>query len=715
MRIKIIFFPIVFLSLFSLDLFAQSHITFYVSPKGSNKNAGTIEKPFVTPEKALEMVKKIKQTDHYDSTFICFREGVYYRTHPLEITEEIGRKKGTIIFKAFGNEKVVFHGGKKIDGGKFKLCTDRSILNRLLPEIQGKVWVLDLKKAGIIDYGTMKQHGFGKIPEPAPLELFINGELQTLARYPNEGILKIGRVYDKGSIPRNGDFSNRGAEFGYEYDRPTRWSGANDIWLHGKFSYGYNDDHLKVERIDQYKKSLKMLQPHLYGVVSSIYIDSTQSQDLAGLSVRGYYAYNLLEEIDQPGEYYLDRQTGKLYIYPSMPLANAEIEVSLSENPFFNIRNSSNIKIEGINFTCARGLGIYLENAHDITIDHCVFSNLGTVAISMGHVLQHNKAEYSADGSPKQEDKVVGDFKNNVISNCLIYNTGTGGIMIEGGDRKNLTAAHNLVYNTEFYHTDRINNTYSPAVKLNGVGNIIRNCYFHDLKHQSISFMGNDHVIEYCRFDNVCTDADDMGAIYTGRNPSARGTVIQYNYFSNIRPKDKETSMCGVYFDDGSGGMTIRKNFFYKVGNPGHYQSFGAVYFHGGFDIKVMNNIFMDCDVAVGNAPWDGERWKKSLEGPLIKERLRVEVDILGSVYQEKYPELKDYFTNIGRRLNLVRDNLLIRSQTAQSGDLMLRKNITLNEVGSLPVKIDYQEVKKYLPSIEPFPFEKTGLIKIAH
>ena len=38
---------------------------------------------------------------------------------------------------------------------------------------------------------------------------------------------------------------------------------------------------------------------------------------------RPYIAYNLLEEIDEPGEYVVDRTTGILYFWPPAPLTGA--------------------------------------------------------------------------------------------------------------------------------------------------------------------------------------------------------------------------------------------------------------------------------------------------------------------------------------------------------------------------------------------------------
>ena len=51
-----------------------------------------------------------------------------------------------------------------------------------------------------------------------------------LARWPNRGMVPVGKVLDPGSAPRDGDLSNRGATFTYDYDRPARWTHANDLW-----------------------------------------------------------------------------------------------------------------------------------------------------------------------------------------------------------------------------------------------------------------------------------------------------------------------------------------------------------------------------------------------------------------------------------------------------------------------------------------------------
>jgi hypothetical protein len=691
--------------------YAQQSTTFYISPSGNDKNTGTLEKPFATPEAARDAIRKARSKQNNENFAVILRGGTYFRKNTFDLTAA----DSNTTYRAYQGEKVVFHGGQQLSGSVFSVCNDPAILERLLPEARGKVYVADLKKEGIIDYGVLKQKGFGTTPSPLQIELFLDGKPLHLARYPNVGqpILKIGKVYDKGSTPRYGDLSNRGGEFGYEFDRPNRWTKADDVWLHGKFSFGYADDHLKIAKIDTDKKALKMAFPHLYGISSSIYIDSTKWEDLEGTRVRGYYAYNLLEEIDQEGEYYLDRQTGKLYVYAAQIPTTAKAELSLLEDPFVRLTNTRKIRIQGFDFTCSRGMGIYQESTHYITLDHCRFNNLGTVAISMGQRFQSVKVTYRKDGSPETEQEASTDFTHNRISNCTIYDVGTGGVFVAGGDRKTLTSGHNEVVNCEFYRIDRIRDTYSGGVSVTGVGTLIKNCYFHDIKHLAISFKGNNHLFEYNRFDKICYDADDMGAIYSGRNPSARGTIIQYNYFSNIEPADKETKMAGVYIDDGSGGMIIRNNLFYKTGNRGKNNNFAAIFFHGGFDNKVQNNIFMECDVAVGNQPWDKKRFNDWLKSPMIQERLTKEVDISSEVYVKAYPELKNYFQDQGLRLNYVTNNLFLNSVTFLNGEYKLNGN-TQYQIASpiTPESIDLKQVGPRTAAIKPFPFEKVGLVK---
>ncbi|MBK8193003.1 MAG: right-handed parallel beta-helix repeat-containing protein [Lewinellaceae bacterium] len=686
----------VWLLLIPFQALAQGNAAIYfVAPGGKARNPGTAGRPFATAQQARDAIRKARTKAPEQHYTVVFREGVYVMPTPFELNAaDSGTAQFPVTYRAYNGEKVVFTGGTVLQTADFRPVADTNMLNRLLPEVRGKVLQIDLLQAGITDFGIMQQHGFGKIPEPAPLELFINGERQTLARYPNEGALKVGKVYDPGSVPRTGDFSDRGAEFGYEYDRPQRWFQAKDIWLHGRFSFGYNDDHLRVDHIDTTKKTIRTAQPHLYGVVSGIYVDSGKWSDMAGLSLRNYYVYNVPEEIDLPGEWYLDRASGKLYLYPPDSFLQARVEISMLEDPLVQLKETAHVNMENICFSTSRGMGIYLENAHHIGIRGCEFANLGTVAISAGQPLQHNKQGFSLDGSPLLDEWTSTDFHHISIQNCRIADTGTGGIILTGGDRRSLVPSMNTVSHCEFSGVDRRNHSYAAALKLFGVGIQADHCRFSDLRHMAISLRGNDHVIEHNLFERICTYADDMGAIYMGRDPASRGNIIRSNHFRDIVPADGESQVGAVFLDDGICATTVSGNFFERAGSTGDKELFGAVFIHGGHGNTVYHNVFLDCDMAIGNNYWPDDTWKAFLEKPIIRERLLEEVDITSRVYLDKYPDLNNWFTEFGPRLNKVAENYLINSNMAINGkyELFFNHLETPANTGRALKKIGYDE-----------------------
>ncbi len=676
----------------------------YVAVNGSDKNPGSKEKPLASLQKALEITSASRSVKE-----IILRGGVYHITKGIRLNNY--QMNDSLVIRSLPDEEVHLHGGIMLSPADFKPVRDVRLRMRLPAEVREKVLQLNLRNFGLRSFDGIKHHGFGIIPEPAPNELFVNGQPQTIARYPNDSNLKIGKVYFKGSVPRAGDFSNKGAIFGFHDNRILNWTKADDVWIHGKFSYGFSDEHLKIKNIDVAQKSIELVQPHLYGVFPGMleYVDPKKPEEKAGLAVRGYYAYNLLEEIDQPGEYFIDRKNGILYYYPQEDFSTQKIELSVNDEPLLTIKNSKNIAINGFRFSTGRGLGILLENCENISIRNSEFTNFGTVAISMGHPLRNNTNGFIRDGSPKQWQRTSDNFKNIHIKSCDIFNTGCGGIIMDGGNRRTLEPSGNRVEFCSFQNTDRINQSYSPAVKMFGTGQVVANCSFKDNRHQAISFLGNDHIIEYCRFENICYDADDMGAIYTGRDPSSRGTVIRYNYFKNILPKSPQTSMCGVYIDDGSGGIIVHDNVFYKTGNPGHYGVFGAVYVNIGFDNRIFNNTFIDCKTAVGHNPPTEKDWLKMLNGPLFKFRMYEDVDVRSEIYGKKYPELEQYENNTSRRLNYMEYNWLVGTQTVSFGDFALRKNTSLPVSPISPEEFDYSTLKVKYPAFNMLEIQKTG------
>ena len=98
-----------------------------------------------------------------------------------------------------------------------------------------------------------------------------------------------------------------------------------------------------------------------------------------------YYYFNLLEEIDEPGEYYIDNQKGMLCFYPFEELkASDTIVVSMLEDALVSLKEASYIQFKNITFEAGRGIGIYMENTSSDKIENCTIRNMGGVGVCIG-------------------------------------------------------------------------------------------------------------------------------------------------------------------------------------------------------------------------------------------------------------------------------------------------------------------------------------------
>ena len=660
------------------DLQAQSNATtFYVAANGQPGNPGTMDKPFQRPEQAFEAIRNIKGPVNAN---VYIRGGNYEFSKSLVLSDETIGQDSHVAVSAWQNEKVTFSGGKKLDGKLFTPVTDPNILNRLPAAARGKVYVMDLPKAGITDFGKQVPHGY-KVIRTAPLELFYNGKALTVSRYPNSGYLPIGNVSDPGANPRQGDRSNRGATFSFDDSRMNNWKQAHDAWVGGYFSYGYSDDYLKVDTFDAANKSIHLKQAALYAVYST---DNVSNEILRNSQkIRGFYIYNLLEEIDTPGEWYLDESSGLLYVWPPDAISpSTDIEVSMLDAPIVVLSGTQNVSFKNIRFQYSRSMGMLIDNTQHTTVAGCTFGNLGTVAVSTGNQLIDKKLTYhTRPGNNPGADDYNTDL---LIQSCLIYNTGTGGVILDGGDRKNLQPARNVIDNCEIANYSRINRTFCPAVSLSGVGNQVTHCYIHDAPDQAIVFYGNDLTISYNRIENVTFYMTDAGAVGTGRDIATTGNTIDYNLFKNIT-STIGSSLCALYLDDGSSGMEVDGNVFYKAGTAGTYH-FGAIHVNGGSDNTFRNNYFVECQQAFSNSQWKDPQWRNVISDPSIAKVYRPGVDVRSAVYTKKYPYLNRLTdsTNLASRMNYSYNTLAYKVGVFSTGAGLSHKNpvITTEDPG---------------------------------
>lgn len=699
-----------------LQVTAQNQMI-YVAVNGNDNSAGTIEKPLRTLQAARDLLRKNKCPGCIKNVFI--RAGSYSLSQTLQLSEEDGGTvNNPVLYSAYRDEEVYINGGINIPVKALVKVSNKNILNRMLPSVQGKLYEADLHKLGLKNFAAYGPRGFNRPYIAAPNELFVNGEPMLIARWPNVGEkgITIGKIIDAGSVPRNEDYTNRGATFEWNSDRPLRWQEAGDVWISGLFNNGYADDVIQLMSINQSNKTFTTKQPHLYGFNNKHPWNT-------------WVAHNLLEEIDRPGEYFIDKKAGKLYFYPPSELKKEDLlQLSLLEKPLISLQNVSFIKFDKLVFQTTRGMGVYIEGGESCTISNSTFRNMGMVAVNFGQGIRPDTSmQHELTGTPVSNE--IGSLythlyknstfnrqagKNHLVVDCDIYNMGAGGIILSGGNRLTLEAGNNVVRNCKIYSFNRLDRSYKAAVNIDGVGNKIQHCLIYDAPGSAVYLHGNDHIMEYNEIHHVMMDGDDQGAYYLGRDPSEFNNVVRYNYYHNIGISPATHSTWTIYYDDGACGNIAYGNVFYKAGKGGTFLIGGGKY------NKVYNNIFIENKLAIHTDDRMSNWSNKILEkGGLIDSRLK-EVKYDQPPYSIKYPELLGYWKNPGQTSNVIQKNIFYKTGRVIDrhfpGNILQYNWDVNNDIGFVDLKNENFALKpgsgvyKNIPGFESVPFEKMGL-----
>ncbi|MGB2959402.1 MAG: right-handed parallel beta-helix repeat-containing protein [Bacteroidota bacterium] len=732
MHTRAIAFLLVLISAFS---YASADTEFFVSPGGNDQNPGTQQEPFRTLERARDAFReyRFEGGDPLDGATIWLMGGTHELIRTFEILgEDGGIEDAPIVYSAVEGEEVRLSGGRRIPADAFGAVTGQAATRRIQRKALPHILQADLKALGITDYGEIRRIGHGHPVSPAPLEVFWNDTVMQVARYPNKGGIPMGEVTEPGSVPRIGDYSKRPGRFLYTDPRHEAWAGAPEIWLQGYFHYGWSDDMIEVASIDTVKKEITLSAPHMYGLES-------------GENFNEYIALNLLEELDAPGEFYVDQSTGKLFFWPPGDISSASIAVSLLEDPLIAIENASFVELRGLTLECGRGIGIYMEEGEHNRILDCVVRNVGTVGIMMGQGAHKTFPGPTADdytGVPIS--RRVGSFtshyymnavwdrkagENHTIEGCEIYSTGSGGIILEGGSKKELIPGNSRVTDCRIHDFTRRNKAGAAGIIVGGCGNRVAHNEIYNGDLQAILARGPEHLYEYNHIHHVATNSNDASAWYTGRNPSDQGTVIRYNFFHHVGRPDRKWTM-GVYFDDGICGALVEGNVFYRVA------SYGTVYSNGGHDIIVKNNIFIEgygpafqlksmwYDIAVFQIPYYFG------EDGIYTRRLMKDIDITKPPYSTKFPGLADWLdllpdgkTYVGMRprRNVFDSNVLVDYEetfrlVGKYAQCDFGENyITRDDPGFVDAEkmnfglTENSVIYTALPGFKKIPFEKIG------
>ncbi|WP_226531101.1 Ig-like domain-containing protein [Microbacterium paraoxydans] len=603
----------------------------YIAPGGDDDAAGTVGDPLATLEGARDRIRDLKDGAGLpaDGLTVYLREGEYPRSSSFEIGEaDSGTADAPITYRSYPGETATLTGGTELPRDAFAAVDDAAITDRIIdPAARDRVVAVDLADLGITEYGQLSRHGYWKandVSTTPPMELFIDGQGMTLARWPNADAatptVQMGDIIDAGPDRNDADLQDRGGTFAYGYDRPQYWTQAEDVWLDGIFGYSWEWSYNKIESIDTDAKTITLRYGEMSGIMKSWFPDF-------------HFAQNLLEELDAPGEYYIDRDAGTLYLIPNAAFTSGrgDVTVTTLDEPMLRADGASYVTFDDLVMEYGRATAAVILGGSHVTISHSDIRNF-----TDGGVLINSPGRYTYDGIP-----VNRGGRDHAVTDSRLTHVGGVGVVLQGGDKTTLEPGRNRVENSEIADFAYYHKAYNPGVMFDGVGNIAKDNEIHDAPHPGIIVHGNDHLFERNEVYDVCKQFHDLGAIYmnSGKTPQQRGHVFRENYFHDIGVG--MAGVEGIYADNFTWDLQIEKNIFVDMGNAA-IKSGSADY------IEARNNIFVD-----SFAPYDNyEQWMGDQEGnvvdrdymPAWQQVFADNDDFVGTPYLTKYPELAHFF-----------------------------------------------------------------------
>lgn len=564
-------------------------LTLHVSPQGKDgwsglpatPNAAHTDGPLASLQGARDELRRLRHGGRLPAGAVTvrFESGRYPQLTPVVFTQEdSGTAAAPVVFTAAPNAQVRISGGVEL--GQLRDLTDEGVLRRLPEAARGKVKTLSLRDQGLKDYGV---EPVGASASPASgMQLIYGDNVMTLARWPNDGYLKVA------DMP-NGP---KGNTFTYAEDNPSRWVDETDPHGQGYWAHDWAACAIAFAKIDPATKTITQKGP------GSHY----------GFRKGGFwFGYNLLCELDAPGEYYLDRVTGNLYFWPLEQPANSRAEVTVGTR-LIQLDHVSQLQFRGLTLENCRGAAIAINQGEAVTVAGCTLRNIGDRAIT------------------------IRDGKGHRIAGCEMYQLGDGGIMAVAGNDQTLEHCGHVYDNNHIHDYARFSLTYGAAIQVNGCGHRVVHNLIHDGPHVAVLFGGRENRFEYNEIHSVCLSSGEMGAFYTGRNWTLVGNVLNGNYVHDIyNPRQQRNR--AMMLDDGAAGIRITNNLIVRVAEG---ISLSAI------DNVIDNNVFVDCHPAIsGWQTWGTpedfapNKWSNA---QMLEQLAKVPVD--AAPWKQRYPHL---------------------------------------------------------------------------
>jgi parallel beta-helix repeat protein len=577
-----------------------AHATFHVSTEGrdawsgklASPKAGGSDGPFATLTRARDAVRELKASGKLrEPATVMVRGGKYFLDRPLVLAaEDSGSHECPMTYTAYPGETPVLSGGRAVTGwepykGRIVQCE--------LPWAKGGKW--------------------------RSRQLFFNGARMRRARWPK--FEPANPLYGGWALMEGPAFEGATSAFSYKPGAfRHRWAKPTEGEVSFYGSVGWVMSTVPIRAVHDDARVIELTHSGWQFDVAPWHIPCPFQPD------NRFYVENLLEELDQPGQWCFDSEEARLYFWPPEgPRGKGEAVVPVLEC-LIDMVGAAHVVISGFTLTettdgdnfhrdgmegCGAmyprpgwrycGEAVRLKGCKGCTIERNVFQAVGGNAVYL-----------------------EGRNHRNVVRHNEIAGAGACGVCLAGTRVRNPFA--NEVCDNHIHHCGVFNKYAAGIFSAMGNGNVLSHNLIEHLPHHAINLSNSPHgrnIVEYNAIRHVCEEVADNGAINCWMEEPAEwqaercGHVIRFNVVADVMgcgvldgkvAASNAFPTSGIYLDNYTSNCFVYGNLLIRCTTTG-------IMVHGGKNNVIEGNVIVDCgenirfqDYVSGLEYWNGMR-----------------------------------------------------------------------------------------------------------
>jgi len=545
---------------------AASSADLYLSPRGSDNWSGTLsvpnaqgtDGPFASLERARDAVRVLKKKKSTDIV-VWVREGTYRLEKTVVFgLEDSGKGDSTVTYAAYPGETPVFSSGREIKG--WRKVTAR--LPGLPAAARGKVRVADVSR-------------------------------RFFTLYDAEGLLP--RARSAGFIPRQGGSRNR---LHFPEGRLKNWPNVDDVEIVVRPHHAWIVNVLPLVSVDEETQIARTAISATYAMNRLHFLKDTQS----------CWVENVLEALDEPGEWALNTQAGKLYLWPrgKSPVMAPQLTELIRVQGEIDKMGPKDVPVRNL---CFRGLTFmhgdrYLLSEDDAGLQHdwdMLDKANALVRLRGTENCTIEQCHFTQSGSGAIRVDLHG--QRNTISGNHIEHLGGAGILLCGyGPGTKDVNKGNLVYNNHIHHTGRVY-SHSPGIMVWQSGeNRVANNLIHHTPYTGLIISGcmtgffakpdGRELARTIRWHEVGGKPGKRTLEQVRPFLHTHDNLIEYNEIHHAMEMLGDGN--GIYIRGAGAGNVIRRNYVHHLVAPTQMQA--AIRTDGGqTDTLIAENLIYNC------------------------------------------------------------------------------------------------------------------------